>query len=100
MRVDLAGSVELGGLFVATAWEQAAPFVGDLGVEMSPVGGVYVDAMGRTSREGIYAAGDLAHTRDLPMPMASVLTAAAAGLVAAASCHRDLAMTDAGLAVG
>ena len=38
----------------------------------------------------MYAAGDLAHVAGLPMPLASVLTAAAAGLVAAAACVHDL----------
>ena len=43
-----------------------------------------------TSLPGVYAAGDLAHQRELPMPLAMVLNAAAAGLTAAAACHRGL----------
>ena len=39
--------------------------------------------MGRTSVPGVHAAGDMAHVAALPMPMASVMTAAAAGQVAA-----------------
>ena len=39
--------------------------------------------MGRTSLPGVHAAGDMAHVASLPMPMASVLTAAASGQVAA-----------------
>ena len=39
--------------------------------------------MGRTSLPGVHAAGDMAHLASLPMPMASVLTAAASGQVAA-----------------
>ena len=93
LRVDLDGdngeSVELGGLFVKTTWSQAAPFEDLLGLEQSPLGAVLVDAMGRTSRPGVYAAGDLAQPPGLPMPMASVLTAASAGLVAAAACVQD-----------
>ncbi|KRA39021.1 hypothetical protein ASD81_10705 [Nocardioides sp. Root614] len=87
-------AVELGGMFVAPTWRQAAPFAEQLGLETGELGGVLVDIMGATSRPGVYAAGDLAHHRDLPMPMASVLTAAAAGLVAGAACDRDLAMAD------
>ena len=49
------------------------------------MGGVEVDAMGRTSLPSVHAAGDMAHLASLPMPMASVLTAAASGQVAAAS---------------
>lgn len=99
VTVDLDGAppVALGGMFVAPTWAQSAPLPEQLGLETSPLGGVLIDAMGATSRTGVYAAGDMAHTRDLPMPMASVLTAAAAGLVAGAACHRDLAVTDAGL---
>lgn len=87
-------AVELGGMFVAPTWRQAAPFAEQLGLETGDLGGIHVDIMGATSRPGVYAAGDLAHHRDLPMPMASVLTAAAAGLVAGAACDRDLATTD------
>lgn len=91
------GSAEFGGLFVSPTWSQAAPFAEQLGLETAALGGVIVDVTGRTSRPGVYAAGDLAHQRELPMPLASVLTAASAGLVAAASCHRDLALADNGL---
>ncbi|WP_141014916.1 NAD(P)/FAD-dependent oxidoreductase [Nocardioides sambongensis] len=86
--------VELHGLFVHPAWRQAAPFPEQLGLETGELGGVLVDIMGATSRPGVYAAGDLAHHRDLPMPMASVLQAAAAGQVAASAADRDLAMAD------
>jgi thioredoxin reductase len=81
---------EVGGLFVATALTQSAPFAQQLGLELLPSGGIEVDAFGRTSLPGVYAAGDCAHTAAVPMPMASVLTAAAAGLVAATSCVGDL----------
>lgn len=99
VTVDLDGGspVEVGGMFVGPTWAQSTPLAEQLGLETAALGGVLVDAMGATSRAGVYAAGDMAHTRDLPMPMASVLTAAAAGLVAAAACHRELSATDAGL---
>lgn len=57
---------------------------------MLPSGCVRVDELGRTSRPGIYAAGDLAHMAAWPMPLASVLTAASAGLLAATAADRDL----------
>jgi len=100
--VELEGAppVEFGGMFVGPTWAQSTPFADQLGLETAALGGVLVDAMGATSRPGVYPAGDMAHTRDLPMPLASVLTAAAAGLVAAAACHRELSATDAGLAGG
>ena len=91
-RVLLADgeSVELGGLFVHPVWRPTAPFADQLGLETGELGGIRLDSEGLSSKPGVYAAGDLAHHRDLPMPVASVLTAAAAGLVAAAACDRDL----------
>lgn len=86
---DEGSTRELGGLMVKPAWHQAAPFAGQLGLELSPVGAVVVDAMGRTSLPGVYAAGDMAQGPGLPQPMASVLVAAAAGQIAAAACQMD-----------
>ena len=81
---------EIGGLFVTTALSQSAPFADQLGLEMLPSGCVRVDELGRTSRPGVYAAGDLAHLAALPMPLASVLNAASAGLLAAVAAGQDL----------
>ncbi|KAB2340146.1 hypothetical protein [Actinomadura rudentiformis] len=53
---------------------------------------VAVDQCGHTSVPGVYAAGDLAHVADLPMPMQSVLAAAAAGQAADATVVRDMAI--------
>jgi len=92
VELDGAPALDLGGLLVKTAWRQAAPFADQLGLDMSEVGAVLVDAFGRTSRPGVYAAGDMAQPPGLPMPMASVLTAASAGLVAAATCVQDAAL--------
>jgi thioredoxin reductase len=78
------------GFFVRSTFRQSAPFAEALGLELLPSGCVAVDALGRTSLPGVYAAGDLAHLRELPMPLASVLSAAAAGLGAGAACHHDL----------
>ena len=89
--VELADGTEIdaAGFFVQVAFEQSAPFAEQLGLTLLESGCVRVDGFGRTSVDGVYAAGDLAHTPEHPMPMASVLTAAAAGLVAAASIVRD-----------
>ncbi|WP_284533624.1 NAD(P)/FAD-dependent oxidoreductase [Nocardioides sp. T2.26MG-1] len=76
---------EVAGVFVSTELSQAAPFAEQLGLTMLPSGCVEVDAMGRTSLAGVHAAGDLAHQASLPGPLASVLSAAAAGQVAAGS---------------
>jgi len=97
--VELAGgpAVELGGLFVHTAWAPTVPFAEQLGLDVSALGAVVVDGFGRTSRPGVYAAGDIAHPAGLPMPMSSVLAAAAGGQIAAAACDRELAAADNGL---
>jgi thioredoxin reductase len=90
-RVSFAGgpAEEVGGLFVTTAFAQSAPFAEQLGLRMLPSGCVEVDVVGRTSLPGVYAAGDLAHTAAVPMPMASVLSAAGAGLLAATAVDMD-----------
>lgn len=85
---------EVGGVFVAAEFAQRAPFAEQLGLRMLASGAVEVDAMGRTSVPGVFAAGDMAHTAALPMPMASVLTAAASGLVAAAAADGELLARD------
>ncbi|MBM7517812.1 NAD(P)/FAD-dependent oxidoreductase [Nocardioides nitrophenolicus] len=94
LLVTLADDTEvtLGGLLVKTEWAQAAPFAEQLGLEMSEMGAIVVDAFGRTSLPGVYAAGDLAQGPGLPMPMASVLVAASAGMMAAAACVQDAAL--------
>ena len=90
VRVDVGPEVSVDGFFVRSSFRQSAPFAESLGLELLPSGCVAVDALGRTSRPGVYAAGDLAHLRELPMPLATVLNAAAAGLSAGAACHHDL----------
>lgn len=82
---------EIGGMFVTTgSFAQAAPFAEQLGLAMLPSGCIRTDELGRTSRDGIYAAGDLAHLASLPMPLASVVTAISAGLLAATAVDQDL----------
>lgn len=80
---------EVGGIFVTTGLSQSAPFAEQLGLAMLDSGCIEVDLFGRTSLPGVYAAGDLAHTSALPMPMASVLGAAAAGQLAAVAVDMD-----------
>jgi thioredoxin reductase len=85
---------EVGGIFVAAEFAQRAPFAEQLGLRMLESGAVEIDAMGRTSVPGVFAAGDMAHTAALPMPMASVLTAASSGLIAAAATDGELLTKD------
>ncbi len=78
-------SEEVAGLFVHTTLSQRAPFAAQLGLALNPSGCVEVDPMGRTSVPGVHAAGDMAHLAALPLPMASVISAAASGQAAAGS---------------
>jgi thioredoxin reductase len=87
------GKVVVDGLFTHPAFEQAAPFAAQLGLDLRDSGCVAVDVFGHTSVPGVMAAGDLAHVADLPMPMASVLAAAYAGQMAGASVVRDLVLS-------
>jgi thioredoxin reductase len=91
--------LEVGGVFVAPTFAQSAPFAADLGLSLLASGCIEVDVMGRTSLPGVYAAGDLAHTAATPMPLSSVLAAAAAGQAAATACVGDLLALDAGVPV-
>jgi len=83
-------SVHVDGFFVAGTIGQAAPFAEQLGLTLLPSGGIEVDAFGHTSMPRVYAAGDLAHQSVYPMPLASVLHAAAAGAMAAMGAIQDL----------
>ncbi|MET0448366.1 MAG: NAD(P)/FAD-dependent oxidoreductase [Aeromicrobium sp.] len=80
------GSIHVGGMFIAPAFSQSAPFAEQLGLDLNDSGCVRVDAFQATSVPGVFAAGDAAHVAALPMPMSSILTAQAAGLVAGAGC--------------
>lgn len=88
VRVELDGADALvDGLFVGTGqFVQSAPFAEQLGLDLQETGCIAVDDFAHTSVPGVFAAGDLAHRDGQPMPMASVLAAAAAGQVAGATC--------------
>lgn len=88
---------EVGGVLVATTWVQSAPFAEQLGLSLLPSGCTEVDPIGRTSLRGVYAAGDAAHTAATPVPLSSVVAAAAAGKNAAMALDADLLTTDHGL---
>jgi thioredoxin reductase len=88
---------EVGGVLVATTWVQSAPFAEQLGLSLLPSGCTEVDPVGRTGLRGVYAAGDAAHTAATPIPLSSVVAAAAAGKNAAMALDADLLTTDHGL---
>lgn len=77
-------------LFCVPELVQAAPFAQRLGLEMLPSGCVRVDGFGRSSLPGVFCSGDMAHPEGYPRPLASVISAAAAGSVAAVGLTADL----------
>lgn len=83
-------SAEYAGVFVSTELQQAAPFAEQLGLSLLPSGCVEVDAFQCTSLPGVQAAGDMAHHPDIPMPITSVITAAATGMVAGSATVKYL----------
>lgn len=84
------GIVHVDGMFVAPSFGQSAPFADQLGLVLNESGCIRVDAFQRTSVPGVFAAGDAAHLADLPMPMSSIVTSQAAGMVAGAATVQHL----------
>lgn len=82
---------EVAGAFVAPVSTQRAPFAAQLGLELQPSGAVRIDAYGRTSVDGVYAAGDMAHSDAAPGLLASLAAAAASGQLAAVAVVQRLA---------
>jgi thioredoxin reductase len=84
------GTIHVDAMFIGPTFSQSAPFAAQLGLALNDSGCVRVDAFQATSMPGVFAAGDAAHVPDLPMPMSSILTSQAAGLVAGAACVQHL----------
>lgn len=84
------GKIHVDGMFIAPAFSQSAPFAAQLGLVLNESGCVRVTAFQGTSVAGVFAAGDAAHVPDLPMPMSSIVTSQAAGMVAGAAAVQHL----------
>lgn len=78
------------GMFVGPTLEPSAPFAQRLGADLHDDGCLQIDPLGRTSVDGLYAAGDSARQRIVPAPLAAVLVAASSGLLAATALDNDL----------
>lgn len=93
--------LERDAVFAGGALRERSGLPEKLGCALLPGGSggglVEIDEFGRTSVTGVYAAGDMAHRATLPMPLAAVVTAAAAGTVAGAALDQDLLSEDCGL---
>lgn len=77
------------GGFITPQWEQASTLAESLGCKLNAVGAIETDAMGRTSVEHIYAAGDNAIIEP-----ALISIAVAEGSRAAIGVNTELIMTD------
>ncbi len=87
VRLEGGGTVPIRALFIATLFQQAAPFAQDLGCELTehPRGPlVRTDESKRTTVDGVYAAGDMAR------PTHSIPSAIADGATAGTSAHQSL----------
>ena len=81
---------EVAGAFVAPTWTVHGELVDALGLERQESGAVRTDPFGRTSVEGVYAVGDIAHPDHLPGPMFSLAAAIAGGQLAAVAVVQSL----------
>ncbi|WP_211221850.1 NAD(P)/FAD-dependent oxidoreductase [Granulicoccus phenolivorans] len=84
------GTARVAVVFTAARFHQSAPFAEQLGLALNESGCIRINIFGRTSQEGVFAAGDLAHHPELPMPMPSVINALAAGQTAASAAIASL----------
>ena len=95
--VELADgrSIPRAAVFIRPALRpQAGHLIRALGCDVDPDGFVTVDALGRTSVPGVWAAGNVAD------PRAQVITAAGQGSAAAIAINNDLVDEDVGRAAG
>jgi thioredoxin reductase len=88
VAVDGVGSVRRDALFVAPRFVPSSTLLADLGCELDDDGWVLVDKTGRTSLDGVWAAGNAVN------PRAQVITAAGEGSAAAIALNNDLVAED------
>lgn len=94
---EAGGPLERDALFVGGVLRERSGLPEKLGCALLPDRLTEVDEFGRTSVAGVYAAGDMAHRATVPMPVAAVVAAAAAGTVAGAALDQDLLSEEYGL---
>lgn len=88
IRFDDGSTLACDALFIRPHTTHRTSFARDLGCEIDEQNVVVVDLRGRTTVEGVYAAGDIAS------PMRSVAIAVAQGAAAAYGINGDLAERD------
>lgn len=90
LTLDDDDVIHVDGMFVSPTFSQSAPFAEQLGLTLNDSGCIRVNAFQATSVPGVFAAGDAAHLPELPMPMSSIVTSQAAGMVAGAASLQHL----------
>jgi thioredoxin reductase len=90
-------SMECAAAFLHPPTRQASDLPAQLGCEMLEDGSVAVQDFGPTSVAGVFAVGDMARRREVPVAAAAVVLAAAEGAAAAAAMHSALLMRDLGM---
>ncbi len=85
IRLHDGAVIERVGGFVRPLWSPSLGYADGLGLERTEDGLIVVDAQGRTSVPGVYAAGD-----STPPGPQQLIVAAGAGAVVAATLNRDL----------
>ena len=81
---DGSRELELDGLFVEIGADPRVELANQLGLELNEVDEITVDKLGRTSLEGVFAAGDVT---DASADLKQTITAAAAGALAATGAY-------------
>ena len=81
-------------MFLRPHIQQHSDLATQLGCTLLDDGRVQVDQTGATTVTGVYAAGDLARTRELLLPAGKVITAAGAAAQTAVTIDRDLVLAD------
>ncbi|RKR74787.1 thioredoxin reductase [Frondihabitans australicus] len=84
------GVVEASCVFIPPNGVPRSGLAEDLGIRYDG-DGIEIDALGRTSRDGVWAAGDVAKRADARIP-AAVVTALSSGLIAAADIAASVAV--------
>ena len=83
-------TVELAGIFVQIGLVPVTSWLKDSGVELSPRGEIVIDAHGRTSVPGVFAAGDVTTT-----PYKQIVVAVGGGATASLAAFDHLIRTSA-----
>lgn len=97
IRLAGGGEIRADAAYVATDMSVRGDVHEQLGCRLSEAGWIEVSPFGSTSVPGVYAVGDIAKQAALPMPFASVASAAHTGSIAAVAVDKDLLSEDHGL---